>query len=357
MLTKRIASVSVALTLALGSVAMGATSASALAPGSLEVLNSSGGTSSQDGLRVEMAFGQIQIIRNGSGQFFGPNDPPSTSDPERLSNYFVVALDTPGTTTYVGDGYDLGGSSWDSFTSEITSTDGDRSGTIVNHLVSGSGGTQVLLDVTLDYTYPNDFVNVDAALTLGADYASTPHRIYWYTDSYFAGSDFGYSFTTLDGSSKRITGVSNDQATAFQAYRQTSSNLNWWAGQYVCPYATGSNPGDCTTDTAGAYVQSDADFPNAVSALLTDNGIGISSNTSTGNQSINFDLLFSSCDSSSSALLGEVCPSDTPSTLPDTGTAVFKTSITGLGLMSVGFYIVAMSHIARRRGVRNGLIR
>lgn len=310
----------------------------AVAASNLETINPTGGTSPSDGLKVEVAFGQIQVNRDGHGQFFGPNDPPSPEDSERLSNYFVVAFDSVLTVrshTFVGDSYDFGGQAWDSFTSEATYTDSDRSGVIINHLVSGSGTSLVALDVTVTYTYPNDYLNVRADLTLGSDWSSSPHKIYWYTDAFFDGSDAGPQFTGVNSSGQRLAGVTVPDHTAVQAFRQTAGqNLNWWAGQYSCPYTTAPATGDCDPSNLGRFAADYLDFPNAVSLIDNDNGFGISSPQASGNESINFDLVFTTCASTGSNLPVEVCPV-TPA-LPDTGTPRPEGLIVSLTLIAAG---------------------
>lgn len=326
-------------------------------PGILSTINPTGGTSSSDGLRFEIAFGQMQVIRNGSGQFYGANDSPNPSDPEQLSNYFVVAFDDSGTLSFVGDSYDLPNSEpWDSFTSEATLTDSDRSGTVINHLTQGSGSNEINLDVTYTYVYPNDYINVDVALTLGNALTAIPHKIYWYTDSVLGGDDTGTQSEGITPSGKTMVGVTDVNHTMVEAYRSTDSALASWAGLYVCPYSVGSLPGDCSSETTGAYLLDFDSFPDAVSPNTLDNGFGVSSTDlaiSEFNDGFNFDLVFVSCDTvrTDSDIAAGFC-AEKPA-LPDTGAPRPVVGLLAAGLVAIGLAMLAWRRMrggVRRRG-------
>lgn len=337
---------------AVGVATVAAAVAPALAldnPGIAYTINPSGGTSLSDGLKLDIASGQIQVGRNGSGQLYSDTSIPVDNNFNEMSNYFVVAF---GAGDSVGDSSDLD-ANWDSFTSEATLTDGDKSGTVINHL-SGENG-DVLLDVTYTYTYPNEYLNVKYDLTLSGARAGAAHRVYWYTDSYLEGSDEGNQFGGTSPAGQTFAGVVSMAGTQIEAFRQTDGqNLKWFAGDYECPYtnSTDSDPVlDCTVDPgsdgfAGEYI----DFPNAAStATAIDNGFGVNSAESTSNtESGNFDLIFASCLDGWAPLR---CADEATGrhTLPDTGVSTGSAAAMVAGaaaLAGVGFALVA---IRRRR--------
>lgn len=337
-------------------------------PGVLSTINPSGGLGLDDGLKLDIAFGQIQIGRNGSGQLYDETDIPDPSDSTEMSNYFIVALDDgSGNISFVGgnDPTESGTGTlneWDSFTSESTLTDGDKSGVVINHLKYGTGTSEVLLDVTFTYTYPNEWFNVSAALTLGTDYTGFEHKIYWYTDSYLEGSDEGNQFGGVTPSGQEIAGVVSMAGTQIEAFRQVSGqSLKWFAGEYECPYdepsgndeaGTSTNEQECGTASGiGGWMSSFADFPSvAAPATYIDNGFGVSSAASTAlTDSMTFDLLFASCVEGVSPLPCADAATGVEATLPNTGIDQNAAIAFGAGALALVVLGLGLTVVRRRR--------
>jgi LPXTG-motif cell wall-anchored protein len=281
-----------------------------------------------------------------------------------MSNYFVVALSDGTNISFVGsdDPSESGTGAnyqWDSFTSEATLTDSDKSGVVVNHLKYGTGASEILLDVTWTYTYPNQYFNVAANLTLGSDYTGQQHKVYWYTDSYLEGADEGNQFGGLTPAGQEVAGVVSQAATQIEAFRQVSGqSLKWFTGYYTCPYeepvnedGTWTNVEECGTGSGtDGWMSSFSDFPSVVApATLVDNGFGVSTASSTAlTDTFTFDLLFASCVDGVAALPCADTATGKAAALPNTGSdqsAVIGFGAAAIALLAMGGALV----IARRR--------
>ena len=53
-------------------------------------LNPNGGATSADGLKITTADGELQVVRSGTGQLYGP----TMSPPSLVNNYFALAVGT-----------------------------------------------------------------------------------------------------------------------------------------------------------------------------------------------------------------------------------------------------------------------
>lgn len=334
-------------------------------PGVLATINPSGGAGLEDGLKIDIAYGQIQVGRNGSGQLYSDEDIPDASSPTTMSNYFVVALSDGTNTSFIGSGDPTAAGTgtvadWESFTSEATLIDGDKSGTVVNHLKYGSGATEVLLDVTFTYTYPNQWFNVAANLTLGSGYTGLQHKVYWYTDSYLEGADEGNHFGGTTPAGQEIAGVVSQAGTQIEAFRQVSGqSLKWFAGYYTCPYdepvdedGTWTNEEECgTASGTDGWMSSFADFPNVVApSTLVDNGFGVNTVASTQlTNSFTFDLLFASCLDGVSPQVCADSASGFPPQLANTGVDSTSLVASGLGALALAAIGVLLVTIRRRQ--------
>ena len=335
-------------------------------PGVLVTVNPSGGVGLDDGLKLDIAFGQVQIGRNGSGQLYDDADIPDPTYAQQMSNYFIVALSDGTNISFVG-GTDPTQSgtgtvnAWDSFTSESTLTDGDKSGVVINHLKYGTGTAEVLLDVTFTYTYPDQWYNVAAALTLGTDYTGLQHKIYWYTDSYLEGSDEGNQFGGITPGGQEVAGVVSMAGSQIEAFRQVSGqSLKWFAGEYECPYddpygsnatSDSTNVEECgTASGADGWMSSFSDFPSvAAPATYIDNGFGANSAASTSlTDAMSFDLVFATCLEGVSPLPCADAATGVEAALPNTGAdqnAAIAFGAGALGLVALGLVLA----VARRR--------
>lgn len=313
-------------------------------PGVLETINASGGTNASDGLKIDVAFGQIQIGRNGDGQLY-PNDyvPDPSSYAYEMSNYPVISLDN-GSGTHDDIGY---GTDWNSFTSEATLTDSNRSGVVINHLTYGSGTSLVTADLTITYTYPNEYFTVKLDLTgLGSDWNGYSHRIYWHTDSYLEGSDEGFEFGGTTPGGQTVAGVYSQAGTQIEAFRQVAGqSLNWFAGDYECP-GSGGDADACGVESQNGFMPDFVDFPNVIAQdpLPIDNGFGVNKGVSTAStDSITFDLLFAACNNQTPLPCADTALGT--AALPDTGASdvmLVSLSVSGAMLLALGVVLLAL---------------
>jgi LPXTG-motif cell wall-anchored protein len=323
-------------------------------PGVRETINSSGGTSATNGLKIDVAFGNIQIGRKGSGQIYDETDLPDATSYGGVSSFPVVALSYSSSPTlyrFIGSDGGTNAVDWDSFTSESTLTDSGRSGTVINHLTYGSGTSLVTADFTISYTYPKEYFNVKFDLTgLGSDYSGGNHRLYWYADSYLEGSDNGFEFGGITPGGQTVAGVYSAAGTQIEAFRQVAGpNLAWWAGYWTCPDRGPDTPARCGAATTNGFINDYVDFPTAFGTNTTpiDNGFGVNSAlSSAATDSMTFDLIFATCVDQSPLPCADVALGT--AALPDTGVdAATAISVTlgGIALVGLGVALV----LVRRR--------
>ena len=340
----------------LASVALVATPsfAAPTSPGVRETINSSGGTSATDGLKIDVAFGNIQIGRMGAGQLYDETDLPDATSYGYVSSFPVVALSYGASSKTMIGGRGIHGVNWDSFTSESTLTDAGKSGTVVNHLTYGSGASLVTADFTISYTYPNQYFNVKFDLTgLGSDYSGGSHRLYWHADSYLEGSDEGFQFGGTTPGGQTVAGVYSQAGTQIEAFRQVAGqNLTWVAGDYHCPYSGPRTAVACGAVTTNGFINDYVDFPNAFATDTTpiDNGFGVNSAlSSAATDSMTFDLIFATCVDTSPLPCadGALGTAALPDTGADAATAISLT-LGAIALVGLG---VALVLVRRRKQV------
>lgn len=294
---KKAISVAVAALIAL---AAGASPALAGTFGEFATINSTGGTDASDGLKVDIASGQLQVTRNGGGQLYSESAVPDPDDADAMSNYFTVAY-TEGGTDYTiapAGGGEVGYSAdfdWASGTSTSTLTDGGKSGTVVNTLTSEDLGDSnyIVLEITYKYTYPDEFVNLTTKLTLPAGWTN-PTRVYWNTDSTLGSLDEGNQFEGTLSNGQTVRGVVSPDGTQIEAFRQVAGqSVKSWSGNYQCAW----NDLDSCPGTFG-WVYANDDAPDATNTDTdVDNGFGISTPVASaaGAYTNSFDLMFVGC--------------------------------------------------------------
>ena len=329
--------------------------------GDLFTINATGGTGADDGLKVDIAQGQIQVNRGGDGQLY-PSDALPSNLTSEMNNYFSVAFDD-GTVHTINPQLPAPAASydadlvWNSATSsETPSTDG-KSGTVVNTLTSeDTGHGVVILEITYSYLFPDQFVNVSTKLTLPAEW-SFPTRLYWNTDSTLAGGDAGNQVEGTLANGQFVRGVIARNGSQIEAFRQVvGQSLNSWAGGYPCPWEDGGT--DCNPASTYGWVVGNQDAPNAISTgRNVDNGFGISVPVvnAPGDHLASFDILFVTCLSGITAIeclnAGTGAVAEVP-TLANTGINAAQG-----GLLAGGAALFALVGaglvIARRRKVNN----
>lgn len=340
---------------AIASVAAAAAIALTAAPafagtfGELTTINPTGGTSLTDGLKVDIASTQIQVLRNGLGQLYDAESIPSPDSVGEMSNYFDVSY-TVGDVDYVIGSN--GTIDWTAGSSSAALSSDGKSGTVVNTVTADvpEAGT-VSLEATFTYTFPDQFINVSTKLTLPAGWTN-PTRLHWNTDSTLGGEDAGDQFEGTLASGQQVRGVVSPDGTQIEAFRQVSGqSLNSWAGYYTCPWTVadpieGLDPLDCNPGSISNWLITNDDAPNSISTSLNiDNGFGISTPavSAAGAHTASFDLLFVGCLDGIGALQ---CINDATTPvepeLANTGASVVAPLGAAVALMIAGVAVVAI---------------
>ncbi|MBT2621846.1 hypothetical protein [Chryseobacterium sp. ISL-6] len=236
-------------------------------------LNNSGGTKGTDGLRVIMTgAGNIQIVRNGTGQIYKSDD--------RLDSGTSSPYSVPGTTHGLILG--IGGTQYTTGTLKASSgfTDGGRLTIVSNTCQEDTGpdadgiernkirlratknGRDYFLNVYYYYRSPETFMTVDYEVEIpvgNTELVKVAHG--W--DTYLNGGDSGPGFVT--GQAPYYT-MGVQKQGSYEAFQYVSGTP--WSGYYSANYfALNSN-----LDNDLAYKNVINSNPN------TDNGMGISLN-------------------------------------------------------------------------------
>jgi cysteine-rich repeat protein len=166
------------------------------------VINAAGGTTNDDGLRIYLGnLGGIQVVRAGSGQYYG--DVPT--GPEGVNNGFFMAVGAAGAATVYGPQLDI---DWDAIAwtpvsqSEVTGQGTAEDPYQVVTIVSAGG---FRLAQTVRYVVPNVYFEV--RLTLVPPVGNTQDvRIYHWLDTFLNGGDYGPAFSQ-PASNPTVVGV------------------------------------------------------------------------------------------------------------------------------------------------------
>jgi hypothetical protein len=222
------------------------------------VINADGGGSGQPGLRIHYANGELQVVRNGSGQLFHPAFTP-TSPPSSMNNAIALYVDgaqyLPGVYT---DSTQAGGSL-------------SGSGTITGTIETGD----IDVAVTITYTYPNEYFNITLVVVRGG--TTDPLKLYHFVDSFLDGGDQGPGFFST---SPATVGVVKPGTVEAFRYVGGPSWTGYFSGFFAIPWS---------------QVGVGADFDNVIDAdPNTDNGYGIMWNlgTAAGIHLVSYDMIF-----------------------------------------------------------------
>ncbi|MDY7103090.1 MAG: hypothetical protein S0880_18060 [Actinomycetota bacterium] len=250
------------------------------------VINAGGGTAPGDGLQVHYGSGELQIIRAGSGQLYGPGALPSET---LLDLYNTIGLHAEGTS--VGTGL---AQPWDDVTASGGSANGD--GTITSALTVTLNGRLYRVDAVIDYVYPRERFAVTLTLTI-PDGAPSDVRLYHMLDTYLSGDDAGPGFHTTVAGAETV-GVSDPESSVVEAlrYRSGPAWTGHFSGYYDCPWDPAA-AAQCGGSAGWAF--NGEDFPNLVDGdPSTDNAIGIMWNlgTTPGAATMSNDLVFTNGD-------------------------------------------------------------
>lgn len=184
---------------------------SGLLSAATSILNSSGGSSTSNGLKVYIDDGtQIQVQRlNSTGQLYQPDRTPPNN---RLDNGIYIRGNN---TIYGPDHFAYGASSYTgvsvSTVTPATVSQGVAQTTTSTFTVpynSLPSGPQV--SIVWSYTYPFDFVTASVTITIPPTYpvsSSNPVRYYHVVDTYLGGSDCGCGVRYVDSNGKQVAGT------------------------------------------------------------------------------------------------------------------------------------------------------
>ncbi|MDP2305729.1 MAG: MopE-related protein [Pseudomonadota bacterium] len=230
----------------------------AFAPAAMaaQTLNSTGGTSAADGLRIVTGENtQLQVYRLGSGQVYSPSAAPPSS-----SNFNTVAL-AVGSSMYAascGTCTAVGGTTWTNISQSAVSGSGTSADPYTVRTVVAAGTTGITLTQDIEYVYPEDYF----FLTLEVDVPATNTAIIklaHLVDTYLLGGDAGPAY--VDSSTDpRVVGVF--KSSTYEAFVSLGDN---WDHYYSAHYNT-----QFSQIAAGGNLLDTLDY-----TTTTDNGIGV----------------------------------------------------------------------------------
>jgi hypothetical protein len=283
------AAVSLAATAAatLGLVVTSATPAAAF--GAPLIINSTGGTTTANGLKIHYGSGQFQVYRAGGGQVYGNTANPGATTNTGIFNgiYLTVGTTVIGPKTNVGTNI-AANLQWDTITAAGTPAAGG-SGIVTSTLSKLVGGLTYTVNLTVDYTYPNDYFTNTYSVTIPAGNTATV-KLYHAVDAFLGGSDAGPGFyqsspTTMVGTFS-APGAVGPALEAFR-YRSGPTWTSYVESTYYCQFQGGCG--------YTGFINNAGDYPNTVDPLATtDSGYGINYNlgTTTGTTTMQDDWVF-----------------------------------------------------------------
>ena len=205
------------------------------------VLNSAGGTTSSNGIKITYASGQFQVSRVGGQQLFGPTWwPPSVW----LYNGVALALTSPtggtGTVVYPKEfRYPIAGGPltevfYTSVDTYLVNDAGQRisglsvtgSGSFVSEMTYVTGGLTYKVTMRVDYTFPDQWMKQSFTVTIPAGNTSTI-RLYNLYDTYLGASDTGPGYYQ-PGTDDTVQMVYTSKTGVFEGLARLSGPT--WAG-------------------------------------------------------------------------------------------------------------------------------
>ena len=235
------------------------------------VVNPTGGTSTADGIRITIGnTGQLQVLRNGTGQLYNPNLSAGATTSSSMDNGVFLAVGNTVTgpanfATVASTGVTL--QAWTPISNTFSPQ--GSGGTATTVLRATVAARNYDLTLTWQYTFPNDFVIVGHSLLIPAGNTSTV-RLYHVADSFLGGDDFGPSFFSLGPPA--LVGGYRPASNIVEAWRYRSG-LTWtgyFAGYYGCLFSEASCPVGQINSVNAATT-----FTNYVEPTVVDNSFGI----------------------------------------------------------------------------------
>jgi len=274
-------------------------------------LNSSGGTSTTDGLRIYLEnTSKMQVIRRNSngtsaGQLYSPSaTPPSTS----LDNGIFLRANG----TVYGPSHNVGGG----ISPPAYNTSSVAGPTPANPIANGTAQTATANfgitngpQMSIEYRYlrPYDFVTISVTLVIPNGYAvsaANPVRYYHAIDTYLGGSDNGCGVTYVDAAGNRVvgtyppaSGTSCPSSTSIPAGVTIVESFRERSGMAFSRYCTSlwSDFWDRTSPYLACSIFNPTSLPNTVSTTYQDTGVAIEYDfTAAGTYTFSYDFVIGS---------------------------------------------------------------
>lgn len=254
------------------------------------VINPTGGAGSTDGIRVTIGnTGQLQVLRNGTGQLYNPNRSAGTVTSSSMTNGIFLAVGNTvigpqNFATLASTGVTL--QEWTPIANTFTPQ--GSGGTATTVLRATVAARNYDLTVTWLYTYPNDFVTVTHSLLVPAGNTATV-RLYHVMDAFLGGDDFGPSFFSLGPPA--LVGGYRPASNIVEAWRYRTGIA--WTGYFAGYYACLFNDASCPAGQVNS-VNAAGTFTNYIEPTTVDNSFGIMWNfgAAQGTYSSQNDLTF-----------------------------------------------------------------
>ncbi len=278
-------------------------------------LNSTGGTSTTDGLQVYVEdTSKMQVIRRNAsgtstGQLFDSIETP-VSNSSRLDNGIFLQADGRlyGPSHVVGNPDFILANNYSTRTiTGPTPANPITNGTVqvASALYGIANGPQI--SVEYRYTRPYDFVTMVVTLVIPSGYAvsaANPVRYYHAVDTFLGGSDNGCGVTYIDTAGKRVvgtyppaSGTSCPSSTSIPTGVSIVESFRERSGLTFSRYCTNeySTFWDLTSPYSACALLSPSGLPSTVSTTYQDTGVAIEYDfTAAGTYSFSYDLVIGS---------------------------------------------------------------
>lgn len=274
-------------------------------------LNSSGGTSTTDGLHIYLEdTAKIQVYRRNSngtvgGQLYSPNaTPPSTA----LDNGIFLRANG----TVYGPSHAVGGT----FAPTNYSTRSISGPTPANPIANGTTQTATgnyginngpQMSIEYRYLRPYDFMTITVTLVIPSTYAvstSNPVRYSHAIDTYLGGSDNGCGVTYVDAAGNRVVGTyppasgsTCPSSTSIPTGVTVVESFRERSGLTFSGYCSSlwSDFWDRTSPYAACAVLNPNSLPNTVNTTYQDTGVAIEYDfTAAGTYTFSYDFVIGS---------------------------------------------------------------
>ncbi|HNP05677.1 MAG TPA: hypothetical protein PKH67_12205, partial [Rhodocyclaceae bacterium] len=276
--------------------------------GAVTELNSSGGTTSTNGLHIYIEdTSKMQVRRlNNTGQVYLPGAvPPSNS----LDN--GIFLRTPNGSVY-GPSHTVSAFSAVTAYPSRSISAASPANPIANGTTQTATGTYAItggpsLSVEYKYLRPYEFVTLTVTLTIPSGYpvsAANPVRYMHAIDTYLGGSDNGCGVTFVDTNGHRVvgtyppaSGTSCPSTSSIPSGVSIIESFRERSGLSFTSYCTArwSDFWDTSSPYANCAVLNPAQFPNTVTSTYQDTGVGIAYDfTAVGTYVFSYDFVIGS---------------------------------------------------------------